>query len=76
MNPQQINQFLNANPYLIPILAVWTIVWRGLALWRAAKNEEKYWFVALLVINLFGLPEIAYLFFFQKEGKWINKIKK
>lgn len=77
MNPiQQLLQQTSTNQTLIPILLLWSTVWKGLALWGAAKNEQKYWFIPLLVINLFGLPEIAYLFFFQKEGRWLEKIKK
>lgn len=67
-------KFVFGNPYLSAIFAIWVIVWRGLALWRASRNEQKYWFIALLVINLLGLPEIVYLCFFQKEGSWVRKI--
>lgn len=76
MNPtEQINQFLKSYPLLVPIFFLWATVWKGLALWFSAKNNQKYWFLPLLIVNLFGLPEIIYLLFFQKEGKWIEKIK-
>jgi len=52
--------------FIIPLLA-WTLVWKGLALWRAAQRGEQYWFIALLVINTFGLLEILYLFVFSKD---------
>jgi hypothetical protein len=67
-------KYIFSNPYLSTVFAVWIVVWRGLALWKASRNEQKYWFVALLVINLFGLPEIIYLCFFQKQGSWVRKI--
>jgi hypothetical protein len=47
---------------IIPIV-VWSSVWKGLALWHAAKRSDKWWFVALLVINTVGILEICYLVF-------------
>lgn len=57
---------LLASP-LILILFVWSLVWKGFALWRAAKNESKGWFIALMIINTGGILEILYLFVFGKE---------
>lgn len=52
---------------LILILLVWSLVWKGFALWRSARNESKNWFIALLLINTGGLLEILYLFVFGKK---------
>jgi len=49
------------------LLALWSIVWKGFALWRSAKEGSRYWFVSLLLLNTAGLLEIAYLFFFANE---------
>jgi len=77
MNPlQSLNQLFLSNPAILPILGIWSVIWKGLALWYSARNGQKFWFIPLVVVNLFGLPEIAYLLFFQKEGKWIEKIGK
>lgn len=51
------------------ILIVWAIVWKGLALWKAARREEKGWFIALLVINTVGILEIFYLLVIAKDEK-------
>ena len=48
-------------------LALWSLFWKGLALWKSARNDERYWFVALLVINTAGILEILYLFVFAKS---------
>ena len=48
------------------LLAIWSLFWKGLALWKSARNDERYWFVALLVINTMGILEILYLFVFAK----------
>lgn len=48
------------------LLALWSLFWKGLALWKSARNNERYWFVALLVINTAGILEMLYLFLFAK----------
>ena len=45
------------------IIAVWSLIWKGLALWRAAHRGEKVWFIVFLLINTAGILEIIYLFF-------------
>jgi hypothetical protein len=52
----------------IPLL-IWSIVWKGLALWQAARRGDKIWFVVLLVINTVGILEILYLYVFSKKRK-------
>lgn len=44
-------------------LVVWSLVWKGLALWRASQRGEKVWFIVFLLINTAGILEIIYLFF-------------
>ncbi len=52
---------------LLGILILWSLVWKGVALWKAAKNSDKWWYIAILVINTVGLLEIIYIFFFSKK---------
>ncbi len=51
------------------LLVVWSITWKGLALWKSARLSDKWWFIALLVINTIGILEILYLFIFSKRNK-------
>lgn len=53
-------------PWGIIPMVVWSSLWKGLALWHAAKRNEKWWFIALLVINTAGILEICYLVFVVK----------
>jgi len=48
------------------ILLVIVIALKGLALWHSAKRGEKWWFIAMLVINTAGILELVYLIFFVK----------
>lgn len=54
---------------VILALVLWTLVWKGLALWNAAKNGHKIWFVIMLVINTLGILEIIYYFFFRRKDQ-------
>ncbi len=53
--------------WLFAPLMIWSLFWKGLALWRAGRSKQLYWFIALLVINTLGLLEIVYLVAFAKE---------
>jgi hypothetical protein len=52
---------------LLIIVVIWSLVWKGFALWRAAENRSKIWFIFLLVLNTVGILEILYLFVFSKK---------
>jgi len=48
-------------------LIIWSLAWKGVALWKSARNNQTAWFIVLLFVNLVGLLEIIYLFFFQRD---------
>lgn len=48
-------------------LVVWSLVWKGFSLWKAAQAKNKYWFIALLLINTAGILDILYIFVFSKK---------
>lgn len=43
------------------LIILWATIWKGLALWRAARLQSKGWFIALFIINTMGILEIIYL---------------
>lgn len=47
---------------LLVVAILWSLLWKGLALWKSAKRGDTWWFVAFLVLNTFGILEIFYLF--------------
>ena len=55
------------NPIVLLILFLWTIPWKIYSLWTAAKKGHKVWFVAIIILNTFGLLEIVYIFFVAKK---------
>ena len=53
--------------YALVILAIWELIWKGLALWRAAQKKQTGWFVAILILNTAGILPIVYLLLTQGE---------
>lgn len=57
----------NPGAKLLLLLAIlWTLAWKGLALWKAGRNGHLAWFVALFVLNTLGILEIIYIFGFSR----------
>lgn len=54
---------------------LWTLLWKGIALWRAANLKQKNWFIAILVLNTLGILELVYLFYFAKKRLTIQELK-
>jgi methionyl-tRNA synthetase len=59
---QPLADALNFPVWVVALAIIWTLVWKGLALWRAALLRHKKWFIAMLVLNTLGILEIVYLF--------------
>lgn len=57
---------------ILPIIIIWSLVWKGIALWKAARNNDLVWYIILLIVNTIGILEIIYIFAFAKNKK--NKV--
>lgn len=69
MNP------LVQSPIFLALL-IWTIFWKAIASWRAAKSNQKNWFIVFFVpINTAGLIELIYLFKFAKKPLTLDEIR-
>lgn len=62
---------MNIDPmtlyWIIPLIVL-ELVGKGFALWRAAKNNNRNWYIALLIINTAGILPLIYLKFFSKKS--------
>ena len=50
--------------WLIPIiiiLSLWETVWKIIAMWRSARNNDMAWFISIAIINTIGILPIVYL---------------
>ena len=57
------------HPLILVVITVWSIVWKGLALWHAARNNQRNWFAAILILNTVGILDILYLKLFREKRK-------
>jgi hypothetical protein len=64
-----LNNLFNAHPILSAAILIWSVVWKGFALWRSAGLRQKYWFIVILVINTLGLLDIFYIFVIARKYK-------
>ena len=64
------------NQLIFGLLSLWGLAWKGFALWKSSKNDQKNWFIILLITNTFGILEIIYIFYFQAREKKENIVLK
>jgi len=69
-------QFILENQWIILLISLWVIPWKGVALWKASRNNQKRWFIVILIINTLAILEIVYIFFFSKKKPNIGGFKK
>lgn len=55
-----------ASWWFVLLVALWTLPWKGVALWKAARKKHIVWFVVLLIVNTLAILEILYIFIFSK----------
>lgn len=59
--------FSHTDIALIAILVIWELIWKAIALWKSARNDQIGWFVVLAILNSLGILPIIYILFFQKK---------
>lgn len=55
------------------VLLLWSLIWKGIALWRAARNGDSVWFMVFLVLNTAGILEILYLYIFSNKTEAVTQ---
>ncbi len=55
------------NIWVLIIIILWTLPWKGYALWLSAKHSHQKWFIVLILFNTFGLLDIFYIFYIEKK---------
>jgi methionyl-tRNA synthetase len=65
---------IGVMPWLIGVIiivAIFDLILKGIALWRAGNNKHLAWFIVLFIFNTAGILPLIYLLFVNKK-----KIKK
>lgn len=68
-------EFISQYPWVIYLMIAWTFPWKGIALWKAAKDGNKVWFVIIFLVNTLAILDIVYIVFFGGEKKEKEDVK-
>lgn len=52
---------------ILLLAIIWTLIWKGVALWKAGQNGHKSWFIVLLLLNTLGILDIVYIVWFAQK---------
>jgi hypothetical protein len=52
---------------VIILLVTWDGVWKVIAMWKSARNNQLAWFICLAIFNTAGILPILYILVFQKN---------
>ena len=65
----QLTEILGMPIWLFTVIILWSLVWKGFALWKSARKNSKVWFIFLLILNTVGILPILYIFVFSEMNK-------
>ena len=69
-----VSLYMSSNPWII-LLLLWSLVWKLMALWNAAKRNHLTIFIVLGVVNTAGIAEIIYLAYLYFKEKNLEQSK-
>ncbi len=72
MPQEPLFNFIIRYPWIFFAIIVWSVAWKGIALWKAARRGEYIWFIAILVLNTLGILEIIYIFYFMRRKRPVS----
>ena len=53
--------------WFLLLLIVWEVIWKAIGMWKSARNNHIWWFVAILVVNSLGILTIVYIILFNNK---------
>ncbi|MEK6614998.1 MAG: DUF5652 family protein [Bacteroidota bacterium] len=63
-------QFLHSNHWVIWVLlllTLWDGIWKIVAMWKAARNNQLGWFIAIAIFNTIGILPMIYMVLINKK---------
>ncbi len=70
------NDFIYNHFWLIPIIiiiAIAEITLKLIAMWKAARNQEKTWYICLALFNTLTILPLIYLIISKKQNASSNE---
>lgn len=69
-----------SRPEVYVLFLIWSLIWKGIALWQSARKKHLVWFMILLVVNTLGILEILYIFYLNRwdldQGRLLKYLEK
>ena len=59
--------FFKDNLWILFFSLLWVLPWKGYAVWIAAQNRSRLWFIVLLILNTFAILDIVFIFYVAKK---------
>lgn len=72
----QINFFSSFALWFFPVLLlliIWDGIWKGIALWKAARNNHLVWFICIIIFNTVGILPIIYILMNKNQSQNIKQ---
>ncbi|MFC1801971.1 DUF5652 family protein [Patescibacteria group bacterium] len=69
----EVQSITNIDLWVLILIALWVLPWKGYAMWTAAKKSHKKWFIVLLILNTLAILDILYIFIFSKKFEGSKK---
>ncbi len=74
MNYQNFQELLAGYMMVIMFFIVWEIVWKMIAMWKAARNNQLGWFICIALINTAGILPIIYILLNKDKSSVTNVV--
>lgn len=58
---------LGISLWVFILILIWSAIWKLIALWKSARNNQLGWFITIAIINTIGILEILYIYVFSKK---------
>ncbi len=69
---ESLQQLLTTLSWLLPLIlfcVIWDFVWKFIALWKAARNNEIIWFICIAIFNTLGVLPIIYVILSKNKSE-------
>lgn len=58
---------------LLAVLVSWSLGWKAVSLWHAARDGSKPWYSALLLVNSAGILDAIYIVRSRSRSEGANR---
>ena len=76
MMPRALSLYMGVPMLILSIVLLWSVIWKGIALWKSGRHGQMVWFIVLLVVNTAGILDIVYILFFQRKERRRNRSRR